>query len=119
MRVPQSGKGPPRSKGRPPLYTLNAKLKLKVKLQRRRPRGWRRFVPVPAWKRTIVSTLIGAITGLALVAVLQQTGTTPMSMAAAVWGLVAGGGITFGVGYSLGMVRTLLRPPEVPKDEAQ
>ena len=49
---------------------MNAKLKLKVQLQRRRPRGWRRFVPVPAWKRTIISTLIGAITGLALAVVL-------------------------------------------------
>ena len=32
-----------------------AKLKLKVQARRRRPRGWRRFVPVPAFKRTVFS----------------------------------------------------------------
>ena len=97
---------------------LNAKLKAKIKLRRRRPTGWRRFVPVPAWKPTILSTLIGAITGLALALVLQQAGTTPISLTTAIWGLVVGGGLTFGMGYPLGMVRTFLKPPEEPEESA-
>ena len=97
---------------------MNARLKLKVQLQRRRPTGWRRILPVPAWKRTIISTLIGAITGLATALVLQQAGQAPLSITTAITGLVAGGGLTFGMGYSLGVLRTFLRPPEVPEEQA-
>jgi hypothetical protein len=96
---------------------MNAKLKAKVQLQRRRPRGWRRFLPVPAWKRTVISTLVGAVTGLAIAVVLQQAGRAPLSIATAISGLVAGGGLTFGVGYSLGVLRTFLRPPEEPEEQ--
>lgn len=98
---------------------MNAKLKLKVQLRRRRPRGLGRFLPMPAWKRTVFSTFIGAITGLALTVVLQQAGVTPLSVLAGVKGLVAGGGLTFGVGYSLGVLRTFLKPPEIPEEPAQ
>ena len=98
---------------------MNAKLKLKVQLRRRRPRGLGRFLPMPAWKRTIFSTFIGAITGLALTVVLQQAGVTPLSVLAVAKGLVAGGGLTFGVGYSLGVIRTFLKPPEVSEEPAQ
>ena len=42
-----------------------------------------------------------------------------MSTATAVWELVAGGGLTFGLGYSMGMLKTFLRPPEIPEDETQ
>ena len=94
---------------------MNAKLKAKVQLQRRRPSGWRRFVPVPAWKRTIISTLIGAVTGLAIAVVLQQA-ESPLSITTAVSGLVAGGGLTFGMGYSVGVLRTFLKPPEVEEE---
>ena len=73
---------------------MNAKLTLKAKLQRRRPRGWRRFLPVPAWKRTITGTIVGAITGLCVAVLLQQGGVTPLSIATAVWGLIVGGGLT-------------------------
>ena len=90
---------------------LNAKLKAKVQVARRRPRGWRRWVPVPAWKRSIFSTLVGAVTGLGLAVVMQQAGINPLSLASAVWGLALGGGVSFGVGYSLGVVKTLLKPP--------
>jgi len=98
---------------------MNAKLKLKVQLERRRPRGWRRFLPIPSWKRTMFSMFIGAITGLALAVVLQQAGITPLSLTAAIWGLVTGGGVTFGLGYSLGAIRTFLRSPEIPEDVAR
>ena len=91
---------------------INAKLKLKIQVQRRRPRGWRRFVPVPAWKRTIASTLTGALSGLCVAAVLQQGGLVPLSLAAGIWSMILGGGVTFGVGYSLGAVLTFLRPPQ-------
>ena len=97
---------------------MNARLKLEVQLQRRRPTGWRRILPIPAWKRTIISTLIDAITGLATAVVLQQAGQAPLSITTAISGLVAGGGLTFGMGYSLGVLRTFLRPPELPEEQA-
>ena len=73
-------------------------------------------MPMPAWKRTVISTLIGAITGLATAVVLQQAGQAPLSLTTAISGLVAGGGLTFGVGYSLGVLRTFLRPAEEPEE---
>ena len=38
---------------------LNAKVAAKAQVARRRPWGWRRWVPVPAWKRSVFSTLMG------------------------------------------------------------
>ena len=91
---------------------LNAKLDAKVKVARRRPHGLRRWLPIPAWKRSIFSTLVGAVTGLGLAVVMQQAGINPLSLANAVWGLILGGGVSFGVGYSLGVVKTFLSPPQ-------
>ena len=90
---------------------LNAKLDTKVQVARRRPRGWRRRVPVTDWKRSIISTLPGAVTGMGLAVLMQQSGISPLSLGNAVWGLILGGGISFGVGYSLGVVKTLLQSP--------
>lgn len=91
---------------------MNAKLKLKVQVQRRRPRGWRRFIPVPAWKRTIFSTLTGALSGLCVAVVLQQGGFVPLSLATGIWSMIIGGGVTLGVGYSLGALLAFLRPAQ-------
>ena len=91
---------------------LSAKLDAKVKVARRRPHGLRRWLPVPAWKRSIFSTLVGAVTGLGLAVVMQQAGVTPLSLASAVWGLILGGGVSFGVGYSLGVIKTFVSPPQ-------
>lgn len=90
------------------------KVQLKVQLQRRRPRGWRRWVPVPAWKPTIIGTITGAMTGFLATVALQQGGLTVYSVATAVRGIIIGGGVTFGVGISWGAVWTFLRPP--PKE---
>ena len=90
---------------------LSAKLDASVQVARRRPRGWRKWVPVPAWKRSIFSTLVGALTGLAIAVVIQQAGIEPLSLASAVWGVIAGGGVSFGVGYSLGVIKTFLKSP--------
>ena len=90
---------------------LNAKLDVKIQVSRRRPRGWRKWVPIPAWKRSIFSTFIGAIPGLAISVIMRQAGIEPLSLASAVWGVVAGGGASFGVGYSLGVIKTFLRAP--------
>ena len=91
---------------------LSAKLDAKVKVARRRPRGLLRWLPIPAWKRSIFSTLVGAVTGLGLAVVMQQAGINPLSLASAVWGLILGGGVSFGVGYSIGVVKTFLSPPQ-------
>ena len=60
---------------------------------------------------SIFSTLVGAVTGLGLAVLMQQAGINPLTLASAVWGLALGGGVSFGVGYSLGVVKTLLKPP--------
>ncbi len=96
---------------------INAKVNLRV--QRRRPRGLRRWLPVPAWKRTIFSTTTGVITGLGVAVLLQQGGFVPLSLPNALKGAILGGGVTFGVGYSLGVLRTLLKPPLPPPDEQE
>ena len=97
---------------------INAKVNLKVQLQRRRPRGLRRWLPTPAWKRTIFSTITGVITGLAIAVVLQQSGFAPLSLANALKGAIIGGGATFGVGYSLGVLLTFIKPA-VAEPEAE
>jgi hypothetical protein len=89
----------------------NTELKAKVKVERRRRTGWRRWVPLPAWKRIITGTITGAATGLAGTVMLQQGGVTPLSLITAIWGLVVGGGVTFSVALSLGTLLTFLRPP--------
>jgi hypothetical protein len=93
---------------------LSAKVMMKTRLQRRRPRGWRRFFPVPAWKRTLFGTLLGAISSVCLAAWFQPGGVTTLSWATAIWIGATGGGITFGLGYSVGAIWTYVRPPQEP-----
>lgn len=90
----------------------NLKLRANVAIHRRRPRGLRRWLPVPAWKRTIFGMIIGALTGLCVSVLLQQGGITPLSLANAVRSAIVGGGVTFAVGYSIGAIITYLRPPK-------
>ena len=98
------------------VYNANGiRAKLKVQVQRRRRIGWRRWVPVPAWKRTITGSIIGAITGLCATALLQQTGVAPLSLTTAFWGLVTGGMVTFGAGIAMGAIWTFIRPPTEPE----
>lgn len=96
---------------------INAKVNLKVQVRRRRPHGLRRWLPVPAWKRTMFGTMTGVITGLGVAVLLQQGGFAPLSLANALKGAIIGGGATFGVGYSLGVLRTLIKPPLPQPDE--
>ena len=42
-----------------------------------------------------------------------QAGINPPSLASAVWGLALGGGVSFGVGYSIGVIKTYVKPPQV------
>lgn len=91
---------------------INANVKLSVQVKRRRRRGWRRFFPVPAWKRMIFSTLLGTIFGLCISIFFQQNGLYELSVESIVWSLVAGGGVTFGVGYFFGAIWTFVKPPK-------
>ena len=52
-------------------------------------------------------------TGLGLAVVTQQAGINPPSLASAVWGLALGGGVSFGVGYFIGVIKTYVKPPRV------
>ena len=90
---------------------LGAKLNAKIQVSRRKPSGWRKWVPIPDWKRSIISTFIGAITGLAISAIIQQAGIKPLSLPSAMLGMIAGGSVSFGFGYSLGVIKTFIRAP--------
>ncbi len=74
---------------------------------------------MPAWKKTIVGIVLGAITGLASAIVLQQAGAFTLSPTTAVTSLVAGGGVTFTVSYSLGAVWTYVKPPVAEEEETE
>lgn len=89
------------------------KLSLELEAKRRRRRGVRRFLPVLAWKPTLVSTLIGMLTGFFSAALVQQGGLAPLSVLTAVYGIIAGGGVTFAVSY-LSALRTYLQLSEEP-----
>lgn len=78
---------------------------------RRRSTGWRRWVPVPSWKRSIVSSVIGSFTGVMLLVVLQQVGFRSLDVVSIVVGLLTGGGISFGIGYCIGAIITFIRKP--------
>lgn len=78
---------------------------------RRRSTGWRRWVPVPSWKRSIVSSVIGSFTGVMLLVVLQQAGLRSLDLVSIVVGLLTGGGISFGIGYCIGAIITFIRKP--------
>jgi hypothetical protein len=45
--------------------------------------------------------------------VTQQAGINPLSLASAVWRLALGGGVSFGVSYSIRVIKTYLKPPQV------
>ena len=64
-------------------------------IQRRRPTGWRRFIPVPDLKWTLITTLAGAAAGLVTTTLLlPQIGLHPLSIVNGLWGMIAGGGLT-------------------------
>ena len=88
------------------------KLKLSVAVRRRRRHGWRRWAPVPAWRRTAVSTVIGVLTGLLTTVALQQAGATTLTTGSVVSGSLLGGGVSFGAGLVWGSVLAFLRSPE-------
>ncbi|MBM3945020.1 MAG: hypothetical protein FJ317_05945 [SAR202 cluster bacterium] len=91
---------------------INANVKLKAQIHRRRPKGWRRWIPVPAWKRMIFGTIIGTALGLCVSVVLQQGGFYELSLENVVRSMITGGVVTFGLGYSIGALWTYLRPPK-------
>ena len=96
--------------------TAKVRLKVQVQVERRRRGTWRRWIPVLAWKRTIWSTFTGALTGLGGAVLLQQGGIAPLTLATGMWGIIVGGGTTFGVGVGLGTILTFLRPPIEEED---
>ena len=92
---------------------MNMNMQVMTTLQRRRPRGWRRYVPVPDWKWTAITTVLGAVAGLATMLIFQQTGVRPLSVANAIQGMLAGGGLTFGIAY-IGALVTYMMSPSQP-----
>ncbi|MBI4304893.1 MAG: hypothetical protein HY678_01105 [Chloroflexi bacterium] len=96
----------------------HAKLKLQVAVQRRRRSGWRKWVPVPSWKRTLISSVLGTITGLLLALVLQQGGWASLTSFTVIRNVVAGALGSVGFGIAWGSVWSFLKPP-LPDEEMQ
>ena len=85
-------------------------------IHRRRPTGWRRYVPVPDLKWTLITTASGAVAGLVTTTLLfPQTGVHPLSIVNGIGGMITGGGLTFGMGY-LGALLTYFMSPEDPEE---
>ena len=88
------------------------KLRLRLAVRRRRGRGLRRWIPAPAWRRTITSTVMGVVTGLLTTVALQQAGIITLTTGSVVSGSVIGGGVSFGVGLVWGSLLEFLRTPQ-------
>ncbi len=87
------------------------KLDLKLAVRRRRGRnvGWTRWIPAPAWRRTIVATVLGALTGALTTLALQQAGLLTLSNGSGFGSIALGGGVTISVGLVWGSVIDLFR----------
>ncbi len=94
---------------------LQSRIKVSIGLERRRRRGLRRWMPFPSWKRILTGSVLGTVSGVAIVVLLQQGGITPISLGSALTGLVVGGLAPVGVSVALGSIIGFLRPL---KDEA-
>lgn len=100
--------------------SLEARIKVSVAAGRRRRRGLRRWIPIPSPWKTIKGTVIGTVSGVAVVLLLQQGGITPLSLRAALSGLVIGGLAPVTVSVSLGSLIGFLVPPkEKPPKQPQ
>ena len=91
---------------------LVIKLNASAAIHRRRPTGIRRWLPVPAWRRTIIGLFIGVLTSICISIVLQQASIYPLSLAMLIKNAIIGGGVTVGIGYSIGAIFTYIRPPQ-------
>ena len=88
---------------------FNSQTQVEVELQRRRKRGWRRYIPVPNWKRTIIGSTIGTVTGILASVFLQQGGlralTTPTILVNAFTGAFGSFGCTLVIGSAIKWIR--------------
>jgi len=91
------------------------KLEFQVAVQKRKRRGLRRWLPVPAWRRTVTATVTGAITGLLTALVFQQAGAITLTTGAVISGPLIGGGVSFGVGVVWSSVLAFVREPAEPE----
>ena len=48
---------------------------------------------------------------------MQQSGIEPLSLAISMWGVIAGGGVSFGVSYSLVVIKTFMKSPTESQPE--
>ncbi|MBI4219125.1 MAG: hypothetical protein HY682_03200 [Chloroflexi bacterium] len=89
----------------------HAKLKLQVAVQRRRRTGLRRWIPVPSWKRTLIGSILGTLTGLLMAIVFQQGGWESLTSFTVIRNVVAGALGSVGFGIAWGSVWSFLKPP--------
>ena len=97
--------------------SANVKISTQVALKRRRRMGWRRLIPVIAWRKTIWATITGAITGIFAAIALQQTGQMVLDSATVTSGAATGGGISLGVNVAWGSLLSLLKSGGGPIDD--
>jgi hypothetical protein len=99
--------------------SANVKMNTQVALRRRRRTGWRRFLPVVAWRKTTWATLTGAITGIFAAIAFQQTGQFVLDTGTVAGGAATGGGMSLGVGLAWGSLLSLLKSGQKYEDELE
>jgi hypothetical protein len=84
---------------------------LKVAVERRRKQGWRKYGPVPSLKRTIIASLMGTVTGIAITLALQQSGIEALTSFTLVRNAVVGALGSISTGVAWGSVLSFIRKP--------
>jgi hypothetical protein len=95
---------------------MTPELKLKVSIERRRRRGWRRWVPLPSWKKTLIGTILGTLTGILLSLTLQQGGFESLTSFTLIRNAVVGAFTSVGFGVAWGSVLGFIRKPVDEED---
>jgi hypothetical protein len=99
--------------------SVRAEVRVKVSVQRRRKRGWRRYVPIPSWKRTIVGSLMGTFTGIAITIALQQGGFEALTSFTLIRNVVAGALGSVSMGVAWGSVLSFIRKPAADDESTE
>ena len=86
-------------------------LSLKVAVERRRKHGWRKWVPIPSLKRTIIGSIMGTLTGIAITIVLQQSGIEALTSFSLIRNAVVGAFGSVSTGLAWGSLLTFIRKP--------
>ncbi|GEM_PF-3479648 len=101
------------------LVSFEGETSLEIEIQRRRKTGWRRWVPVPNWKRSIIGTTIGTVTGVLGSIFLQQGGIQAFTVPSVIRDAFIGAAGSFSFTLVIGSVVQWLRKPVSEVEEKE